>query len=82
MKVQDLLDMGYENFIVFDYPSYEGCIMGISTDNKAVYSYEKMIAYLMETQGMNETDAIEFCDTNTISSLNNYSTPIVVFTEG
>ena len=32
---------GYEDVIIFDNPSYDDALVGITNDNRAVYDYEK-----------------------------------------
>ena len=63
-------EQGYDSVVVFDNPAYCTAFIGISSDGRAVYDYEKMVQSLMEEDGMeDETDAIEFIDYNTIRSL-------------
>ena len=66
---QLLLDMGYENCIVFENPDYDSAIIGVTIDGQVVYDFDKMVVSLMETDNMDETSAIEFIEYNTIRSL-------------
>lgn len=44
MTVQELIDNGYEDCIVFDKPDdFDGCIIGVSTDRQVIYSFKKMV---------------------------------------
>ena len=43
MTEENLNEMGYEDVVVFTDPDYDGCIVGVSTDSRAVYSYGKMV---------------------------------------
>ena len=43
MTRQDLCDKGYKDVIVFENEDYEGCIVGVTTNNEAVYS--KRVVY-------------------------------------
>ena len=54
---------------IFENPSYDGSIIGITNDQKLVYSYPDMIGELMEDDGMTVDDAIEFIDYNTMRVL-------------
>ena len=45
MTVQDLIDNGYEDLSVFENPSYDGCIVGISTNNQVIYSLSQMVEW-------------------------------------
>ena len=58
-----------EDAIVFDNMSYDGSIVGVTTDGRVVYDYNKMIDELMEDEGWSYEDAIEWIDYNTIRSL-------------
>jgi hypothetical protein len=40
-----------EGAIVFDNMSYDGSIVGVTTDERVVYDYDKMIEELMSEQG-------------------------------
>lgn len=62
-----LIDAGFEDVVYF--PDYgEECIIGIDSNNRAVYSFEKMIKYLMK-DGTDDIDAIEWIEYNTIRAL-------------
>jgi len=76
-----ITDMGYEDTVVFDNPSYVTAFIGLSNECNAVYDYEKMIEYLMETDGMEYDDAMEFIEYNTIRALPymGSSAPVVVY---
>lgn len=73
MTLQDLKDTlierGYENAVVFENPNYLSAVIGISQNGQVIYSYEKMVEHLMEEDEMEEEDAIEFIDYNTIRAL-------------
>ena len=64
-----LVGMGYEDTVVLENPDYLSAITGISENGRLIYSYDKMVEHLMETDEMNEEDAIEFIDFNTIRAL-------------
>lgn len=55
---------GYEDVIIFENPSYDDAFIGITTKNIAVYNYDKMIEWLIEKEGMDYEEAIEFIDWN------------------
>ena len=58
-----------EDALVFDNASYDNSIVGITTDNRVVYDYNKMIAELMEDEGWSYDDAVDWIEFNTIRSL-------------
>lgn len=71
---------GYESVLIFENPSYENAFIGVSHDERAVYDYDKMLACLMDEDGMTMEEAAEFIDFNTVRSLPYYSgSPIIVY---
>lgn len=64
-----VLDAGYEDVILFANFGYDDALIGITTDNRAVYDFELMVAWLMETEGWSQEDAIEWIEYNTIRAL-------------
>lgn len=56
-----------EDAIVFDNMSYDGSIVGVTTDGKVVYDYDKMIEELMEDENCSYEEAIDWIDYNTVS---------------
>lgn len=75
-----LEDLGYEDVMIFKNPSYDDALMGVDAGNRAVYDFEKMVRWLVEKDGIDEEDAIEFIEYNTIRALPYYGekAPIVV----
>lgn len=61
-----LCEMGYEDAVIFENPDYDSAIIGISDDNRVIYDYDKMVAHLMDVDGMEMLDAMEFIDYNTL----------------
>lgn len=83
-ELQDLLnELEYKDTVVLENPSYLNAIIGITDDGALCYSYEKMIECLMEEDKMEQEDAMEFIDYNTIRALPYASSmgvrPIVVY---
>lgn len=78
MTKEDLLDNGYENIVVFENPDYGDSIIGVDINNRAVYSYDKMVENLMKKEKMSEEDAIDFIDYNTVG-FHIEGGPIIVF---
>ena len=58
-----------EDAIVFDNMSYDGSIIGVTTDGRVVYDYDKMIEELMQEEEWSYEEAAEWIDYNTIGSL-------------
>lgn len=64
---EKLVDMGYENSIVYQNPDFDNAIIGIDEiSNSVIYDYELMVGQLMENDNMSELQAVEFIDYNTI----------------
>ena len=85
-ELKDLLnELGYEETVVFENPSYLKAIIGISDDGALCYSYNKMVQCLMEEDKMEQEEAMEFIDYNTIRALPYASSmgvrPIVVYND-
>ena len=58
-----------EEAIVFDNMSYDNSIVGVTTDGRVVYDYDKMIEELMQDEEWSYEDAVEWIEYNTIRSL-------------
>ena len=58
-----------EDAIVFDNMSYDGSIIGVTTDDRVEYSYDKMVEELMQDEEWSYEDAVEWIDYNTIRAL-------------
>lgn len=54
---------------MFDDTSYDNSIVGVTTDNRVVYDYNKMIVELMKDEGWSYDDAVDWIEFNTIGSL-------------
>ena len=57
-------ELGYEDVLIFDCPSYTDVFVGVSDDGRAVYDYDKMIDWLMITGGMTADEATDFINYN------------------
>ena len=64
-----LADLGYEDVVIFENFSYDDALIGVTEDNRAVYDFNKMVAWLVETEGMTDEEAIEWIEYNTIRAL-------------
>ena len=64
-----LIHNGYEDITVFENPSFDGALIGVSSDDRAIYSYDKMVESAMQQEGWTEEEAIEWINYNTIRSL-------------
>lgn len=78
-KIRDALcDMGHEEALLFDGPDYDEAIVGVTDEGQVVYDYEKMVQILVERDGMEEMEAIEWIEYNTIRALPYFENPPIV----
>lgn len=66
---EKLLENGYEDVIILRDFSYDDALVGVTEDNRAVYDFNLMVEWLQENEGMDETEAIEWIEYNTIRAL-------------
>lgn len=62
---------GFEDVIIFESPSYDEALVGVTEDGRAVYDFDKMVAWLVTTWGITQDEAIEWIEYNTIGALPN-----------
>lgn len=76
-----LLDNGYEGIKYLTDFSYDTALIGVTNDNRAVYDFEKMVEWLMETQSWTNSEAIEWIEYNTMRALPYFGedTPIIMY---
>lgn len=76
-----ILNAGYEDVVYLTNYSYDDALIGISDDNRAVYDYNKMVEWLVKTEGFTEEEAMEWIDYNTIRALPyaGSKAPIIMF---
>ena len=75
-----LIHNGYEDITVFENPSFEGALIGVSSDNRAIYSYDAMVKSAIQQEGWTEEEAMDWIDYNTIRSLSYIENgPIILY---
>ena len=67
-NVRDLLDELCENSIVYESPSFDNSIIGVSTEGSVCYSLSKMIKEFAQENECSEEEALEFIDYNTLNA--------------
>ena len=77
-----LLENGYVGVTFLTEYSYDDALIGVTEDGRAVYDYEKMIQWLMDTEGWSCEEAMEWIDYNTLRSLPymGEGAPIIMYT--
>ena len=69
--------------IVFDNHAYDNSLIGVTFDDRAIYSFNRMVVELMTDEGWTEEEAIEWIEYNTIRALPyaGEKAPIIVYEE-
>lgn len=62
-------EAGHEDVVIFTDFDYKDAFLGLTHDGRAVYDYDLMVQYLVDTEEMTSDDAIEWIEYNTIRSL-------------
>ena len=70
-----------EDTLVFDNLAYDSAIIGVTTDDRVVYDYDKMLEDLVVNENFTLEEAIEWIDYNTIGILpySEDNRPIVMY---
>lgn len=82
MTAEDkIVNAGYEDVVLFSGDAYETALVGVTEDNRAVYDFEKMVDWLMDTQGIDREAAMDWICYNTICDLPNTGPygPIILY---
>ncbi len=79
MTARERLDIeGYEDVIAFKNPDYDDALVGVTSNRRAVYDYDKMIEWLVEKEGMDYDEAADFINWND-SFYYGEGYPIIIF---
>ncbi len=68
-ELRDYIAEENEEAVVFNVPSYDNAIVGLSDDGKVIYDYDLMIKELTDDTALTEDEAIQYIDYNTIRTL-------------
>lgn len=70
-SVEDrLIYAGYEDVVYFTDYGYDDALIGVDTNNRAVYDFSKMVKWLVEEEDFeNDIEAIEWIEYNTCRAL-------------
>ena len=76
-----LAEAGYEKSTLFKNPDYDEAIIGVTDEGQVVYDYYKMVAHLMEAEGMTEGEAVDAIDYSMARLLpdKNENLPIIMY---
>lgn len=81
-KLREEISEQCEEAMLFNNPSYDKSIIGITLDGNVVYDYDSMIEEFAEENSCSYDEALDFVDYNTVRSLNYISDvmkPIVIY---
>lgn len=67
--VEKIESMGFSNVKIFKDFSYDTALIGVTTSGRAVYSYSKMVEWLMKEQDFSEEEAEDWISFNTIGAI-------------
>lgn len=66
---EKILEAGYEDVVILPNYSYDSALIGVTEDGRAVYDYEKMVRWLIATEGWTPEEAEDWVNYNTIRAL-------------
>ena len=64
-----LQNEGYSDIVLFSNYSYDDALIGVTEDGRAVYDFDKMVAWVVKEHGFEQTEAIDWICYNTIRAL-------------
>ena len=68
-ELRDYIAEEHEESVVFNVPSYDNAIVGLSDDGRVIYDYDLMVKELTNDTALTEDEAIQFIKYNTIRAL-------------
>lgn len=68
-QLREELSHSYPEALLFDNPSYDNSIIGISHNGRIIYSFEKMIDELCKEDNIEQDEAIDLISYNTERSI-------------
>lgn len=75
-----LLENGYDGVKILSDYSYDTALIGVSHNNQAIYDYDLMVEWFIDTQNFTIEEAIEWTDYNTFGVLSaSLDDPIILF---
>lgn len=83
--IEDIKDFieerGIEEIALFEKPDFAEAFIGVTLDDRAVYSYEKMVESLMSECNIDRFEATDDIDYNILNSIDHEIGPIVLYFE-
>lgn len=85
MTYKEICDYAEEkevDIVLLENPKFENSIIGLSSDDRAIYDLELMIKDLMVENKISYEEALEFIEYNTIRALSYFdNAPIILYTK-
>ena len=80
-RLKEYSDRHEITFEILDNPAYDKSIVGITTDNRLIYDYHKMVKEIMKEDKCDWQTAVDFIEFNTIRDLpfHGASAPIIMY---
>lgn len=78
---EKLLNNGYEGVKYLTNFSYDTALIGVTDDNRAVYDFDLMVKWLIDTEDFSQENAVEWIEYNTIRALPYFGddAPIIMY---
>lgn len=64
-----LENAGYEDVVLLENYSYDDALIGVTDCGRAVYDFDKMVEWLVDTEDFTIEEATEWIEYNTIRAL-------------
>lgn len=85
MTYKEICDYAEEkevDIVLLENPKFENSIIGLSSDDRAIYDLELMVKDLMVENKISYEEALEFIEYNTIRALSYFdNAPIILYTK-
>lgn len=82
MTAKELIEQScFDNVLLLENFSYDDALIGVTSQNRAVYDFNKMVEWLITTEGFTYEQAVEWIEYNTIKSLPYFGeqAPIIMY---
>lgn len=67
--LRQFLDENYEGTVILEPYFLDEAIIGISTDGRLIYDYDKLVECFIQHDGMDYEGAVEWVDYNTVRAI-------------
>lgn len=75
-----LVELGFDDLVVFEEPDYDSAIIGVTEDDdRVVYDFDLMVKFLMDYYSISAIEAIDIIEYDTMRSLSYVeNAPVIV----